>query len=217
MGRATAGAAALPASENREKEQALGGIGGDPVLRMVESRVRALERNPLSNGRKQWEGEGGAVDSESTARVSSMPWLVTLVALSRAAFSRRARRGSRSRVLPDPHRTRIALTTSPASSGEMTPVAMAWTVAASEATASPASSPTARSSTARRRRAGGRRRTRQKRKRPGSPLSSACSTTARVSLAGLPPSNASTASVALLRAPRGRPAGLPDWPVRKRL
>jgi hypothetical protein len=142
MGRATARAAALPASENREKEQAHGGIGGDPVLRMVESRVRALE---------QWEDDGSAVDSESTARVSSIPRLVTLVALSCAAFSRRARRGSRSRVLPDPHRTLIALTTSAASSGEMTPAPMARTVAASEAAASPASFPTARSSTVRRR------------------------------------------------------------------
>ncbi len=192
--------------------------------------------------RRQWEGEGDAAESVFATRASfparasvrhflsmlpasraltRLAALATLLSVCRRArgagagrgrscmFSSRAKRRSRSPAATVRQRASSVLAMSLASSGEMTPSAIARSVAVSEAaTASP---PAARSSSTRRRRAGGRRRTRQKRNRPGSPLSRACSTTARVNRAGPPPHSASASSVALLR-PRGRPAGLPDWP-----
>src|ERR1700720_225050 len=62
---------------------------------------------------------------------------------------------------------------------------------------------------------GGRSRSRQRRSAVVSP-SFARSIAFRVSTSASPSSSASTASVVLLRAPRGLPLGFPLWPLRKR-
>jgi len=101
--------------------------------------------------------------------------------------------------------------TSAASPGDRMPAAQLCKTAPDAATASAAVSILGRSNATARSRRGGSRRSTQSRNAATFP-SSAIATTLRVSASASSSIRASIASVALLRAPFGRPLGLPLWP-----
>src|SRR5258705_9534401 len=103
---------------------------------------------------------------------------------------------------------------SAASPGVRWPSATAAAIAAIAATASAEDCKTGILKRTGRSRRGGIIRSRHKRRAVPSPAS-AISTALRVSASASPSSSASAATVALCRAPIGRPAGLPDSPLRK--
>ena len=105
----------------------------------------------------------------------------------------------------------IRLMTSAASPGDRMPAAQLSKTAPDAATASVADSILGKSNATARSRRGGNRRSKQSRSAGIFP-SSAIATTFRVSASASPSSRASIASVALFRAPFGRPLGLPLWP-----